>query len=96
MDPLECEVEKVQKKNPKRKGKYKTSAQKNQYKTSAQNIKKIFFFQPYYLLQWHGVDSKGHKFRNSWEPIENLNCPDLVSDFESNRIATILGKYNHY
>lgn len=34
-----------------------------------------------YFLKWQGYSDS----ENSWEPISNLNCPDLISKFEQNR-----------
>ena len=31
-----------------------------------------------YLIKWQGYDSS----ENSWESVKNLNCPDLVKEFE--------------
>lgn len=35
-------------------------------------------FQIQYLIKWLNYDEK----ENSWEPVENLNCAELVEQFE--------------
>ncbi|XP_031639163.1 heterochromatin protein 1-like [Contarinia nasturtii] len=40
-----------------------------------------------YLLKWVGFD----KSENSWEPKNNLDCPDLLENFEKKRKGVVLG-----
>lgn len=40
-----------------------------------------------YLLKWKGYD---HKY-NTWEPMDSLNCPQLIAEYEAMR-----GRENMY
>lgn len=41
-----------------------------------------------YLLKWRG------NFKNSWEPEENLSCPDLLHDFWIQQALKVIGKHS--
>lgn len=49
---------------------------------------KVWLLQTEYLLKWLGYSS----YHNTWEPEENLSCPDLMNDFIISRAHKILGK----
>lgn len=44
-------------------------------------------FQNYYYLKWVGYNNR----HNTWEPEENLNCDDLLLDFNKSRAIKVHG-----
>lgn len=46
----------------------------------------INIFKVQYLLKWVGFANS----ENTWEPVEQLDCEDLIKDFEISRASRIL------
>lgn len=40
-----------------------------------------------YKLKWKGFSDT----HNSWEPITNMNCPDVINDYENTRLIDVFG-----
>lgn len=48
--------------------------------------------QAEYYLKWDGYSSK----HNTWEPIENLDCSELIADFEKKRASQVIGNFSSF
>lgn len=53
-------------------------------------ILEIGFLQVRYLLKWKNYPNKF----NSWTRVANMNCDELLIEFEQRRIVSVLGKFN--
>lgn len=49
----------------------------------------IYLLQPEYFLKWLNFS----RHNNSWEPKVNLNCDELLREFEKKRRPTVLGNF---
>lgn len=60
---------------------FKKSKKPNEEVFSVEKItqKKIQDGKVFYLLKWHGYPES----ENTWEPEENLSCPDLIERYEA-------------
>lgn len=42
-----------------------------------------------YRLKWLGYTSKD----NSWEPVAHLDCQELIDEFETRNVISVIGKF---
>jgi len=49
-----------------------------EYEVETIRNRKVINGEIYYLLKWKGYEEK----YNTWEPVSNLNCPDLIKEYE--------------
>jgi histone-lysine N-methyltransferase SUV39H len=50
----------------------------NEYEVETIRNRKIINGETFYLLKWKGYEEK----YNTWEPDSNLNCPELIKEYE--------------
>lgn len=53
------------------------------------NLKYIEIFQVEYYLKWIGYNNRA----NTWEPEENLDCDEMLIEFERSMAKFVLGKF---
>ena len=47
-----------------------------------------------YLIKWKGMNENGDRWKNTWEPAESVNAPELYAKFLKKREASDVPYYD--